>query len=122
MAKSDKHSERRARLIAAFVTLECLVIWIVVARPIREQPRKITIVPVATPQPLLEKSTPVLDPNQEFRIVPGRWTFLDFKHFSYGPYKLPQGRKIDLTLRNGEYEYDFNESGRGWFSLRDVYY
>jgi hypothetical protein len=37
------------------------------------------------------------------------------------PYRFSYERTINVTLKNGEYEYDFNES-RGWFSLRDVYY
>jgi len=54
--------------------------------------------------------------------VPGRWASVDFKHHSYGIYELSEGIKVNLTLKNGEYEYDFPESDRGWFSLSDVYY
>lgn len=78
-------------------------------------------VPVATPQPAIEKPTRAIDPNEQFRSVPGRWASIDFMHHSYGPYKFHGGRKINLTLKNGEYQYEFYET-RGWFSLRDVYY
>lgn len=122
MAKTNKQSEFRAKLIAAFVTLECLLFFVVLSKP-RDQPRgKINNVPVATPQPAIEESTHPIDPNDEFRSVPGRWASVDFKHHSYGPYRFYGGRKINLTLKNGEYEYDFDPSDRGWFSLRDVYY
>ena len=123
MAKSYRRSELEAKLVAAFVSLGCLVFFILMARP-QEQPppRKISTAPIATPQPSIAERKQAIDPNQEFRRVPGRWASIDFKHHDYGPYRLDGGRKINLTLKNGEYEYDFYESGRGWFSLSDVYY
>ena len=122
MAKSDRRSELEAKLVAAFVTLGCLVFFILIAGPQRQPRQTRHNVPVATPQPSIEEPTHPIDPNEQFRSVPGRWASIDFKHHSYGPYRFHGGRKINLTLKNGEYEYDFYESGRGWFSLSDVYY
>lgn len=121
MAKSDERSELEAKLVAAFVTLGCLAFFVLIAGPQKQPPRKISSRPVATPQPSIEEPTNPIDPNETFRSVPGRWASTDFKHHSYGPYRFSYGRTINLTLKNGEYDYDFNES-RGWFSLRDVYY
>lgn len=46
---------------------------------------------------------------------------INFKNHSFGRYRFSNGRRIDLTLRNGEYEFNFEEV-RGWFRLDDVYY
>src|SRR6185295_8926652 len=127
MVKSDKHSIREAKVVAAFVTLGCLVFFIQVAGGPQKQPppRRVNSVPVPvvvpTPQPSIEERTHAINPNEQHDGVPGLWASIDFKHRSYGPYRFYGGRKINLALKNGEYEYDFYES-RGWFSLRDVYY
>ena len=126
MVKSDKRSRLEAKVVAAFVTLGCLVFFIQVAGPKKQPPpRSVNSVPVPvlvpTPQPSLAEPTHAIDPNEQHRSVPGRWASIDFKHRSYGPYKFYGGRKINLALKNGEYEYDFNER-RGWFSFSDVYY
>jgi hypothetical protein len=110
-----------AQLVAAFVTLGCLVFFLLIARPPRQPSPKISNVPVATPQPFVAEPAHRIDPNEQFRRVPSRWAPVDFKHNSYGQYKFSKQTKIDLTLKNGEYEYDFSES-RGWFWLHDVYY
>lgn len=122
MVKTDKRSELEATLIAAFVTLGCLVFFGVIAKPEKrpEQqpppPPKISTVPVAARQSWKES-----DHNQQFREIPARWLPIDFKRRSYGSYKFSYGRRINLTLKNGQYEYGFKES-QGWFSLTDVYY
>ena len=118
MAKSYRRSELEAKLVAAFVSLGCLVFFVLIAIPPKP---KISSVPVATPQPSIEEPKRQIDPNDQFRRVPALWASIDFEHHSYGPYRFYGGRKINLTLKNGEYEYDFYES-QGWFSLRDVYY
>ena len=122
MVKSNKRSERKAKFVAAFVSLECLVFFILVASPPRQPSPKINNVPVATPRPFVAEPATRIDPNEQYRSVPGRWASVDFKHHSYGEYKFSKQRKINLTLKNGEYEYDFPESDRGWFSFSDVYY
>jgi hypothetical protein len=119
--KSDKRSRLEALLVAAFVSFGCLVFFVLIASPPEQPLVRINTVPVATPQPSIEERTHPIDPNEKFRGVPGRWASIDFKHYSYGPYRFSYGRKINLTLKNGEYEYDFPES-RGWFWLHDVYY
>jgi hypothetical protein len=58
--------------------------------------------------------------NERFKITPGDFKQIDFKNYSY-PYKFDYGRKINIALKNGEYEYDI-ENDRGWFNLSDVYY
>lgn len=121
MAKSYRRSELEAKLVAAFVSLGCLVFFVLIATPPKQPVPKVSNVPVATPQPPLGKLTRQIDPNEPFRRVPALWASIDFEHYSYGPYRFYGGRKINLTLKNGEYEYDFYES-QGWFSLRDVYY
>ena len=121
-ARSNLHSERTAKFVAAFVSFGCLCFFILVTRPKEQPPRRISSVPVATPLPSLNPPPKVPDPNREFRSVPGRWAPVDFHHYSYGRYKFSGGRKILLGLDNGEYHYDFGDGGRGWFSLQDVYY
>lgn len=119
--KSEKRSVLEAQLVAAFVSLGCLVFFVLIASPPRQPSPKISSVPVATPQPFVAEPAHAIDPNEQFRRVPARWASVDFKHHSYGVYRLFEGIKINLTLKNGEYEYDFSES-RGWFSFSDVYY
>jgi hypothetical protein len=58
--------------------------------------------------------------NENFRIVPEKFKYVDFKNLSYR-YRLLYGRRIGVTLKDGEYEYDFRDD-RGWFNLSDVYY
>jgi hypothetical protein len=121
-AGNPRHSERIATLVAAFVTFGCLVFFVLVNRPEKQPPRRLSSVPVATPRPSLDPPHKSPDPNQEFRSVPGRWASVDFKHYFYGRYKLSDGGKVLVNLNNGEYQYDFGDNSRGWFSLKDVYY
>ena len=122
MAKTDQHSELKAKLIAAFVSLECLFFFVSVGKPERQPLQKISCTHVPTARPSIEPPTRPLDPNQEFRAIPGRWVEVDFGHHSYGPYRFADGRRITLTLKNGEYYYDLGKNGRGWFSIKDIYY
>jgi len=60
--------------------------------------------------------------NEKFRIAPESFKHIDFKNFSY-PYKFSyNGRKINFTLKNGGYEFDFEDDDRGWFNFSDVFY
>lgn len=64
-----------------------------------------------------------LDPNDKYRYVDGYFSLVDFKNRSYGQYRFESGEKFDLTLRNGEYEYDLGPGkGRGWVFLKDVFF
>lgn len=60
--------------------------------------------------------------NEKFKIAPKDFKQIDFKNHSY-PYKFSydRKRKLNIILRDGKYEYDFN-NGPGWFDLSDVYY
>jgi hypothetical protein len=44
---------------------------------------------------------------------------IDFKNRSY-PYRFSWGKRINVPLKNGRYEYDFRTE-RGWFELSNVY-
>ena len=45
---------------------------------------------------------------------------IDFKTFSY-PYRFSWGKRVNVHLKNGRYEYDFRTE-RGWFDLSHVYF
>jgi hypothetical protein len=60
--------------------------------------------------------------NEKFTVVPENFKRIEFKNFSY-PYKFSyDGRKINIALNDGEYEYETKPSGGGWFNLSDVFY
>ena len=44
---------------------------------------------------------------------------IDFKNRSY-PYRFSWGKRINVPLKNGRYEYDFRIE-RGWFDMSNVY-
>lgn len=44
---------------------------------------------------------------------------IDFSNRSL-PYRFSWGKQIQLALKNGNYEYDF-QNERGWFRLENVY-
>ena len=123
-SSDPRHTELTAKLVAAFVTFGCVCFFALFAAPEKQPLTKVRLAPVATPQPSLEPPPPrpAIDPIEKFRGVPGRWASVDFKHYNYGPYKFADGKQRSLVLKNGEYEYDLGEYGRGWFSLNDVYY
>jgi hypothetical protein len=58
--------------------------------------------------------------NVNFKVPPDSFKGVDFKNFSY-PYQFSSGKKREVTLKGGEYEYEFADD-RGWFSLSDVYF
>jgi hypothetical protein len=58
--------------------------------------------------------------SEKFRAVPEEFKQVDFKSFTY-PYEFSDGRRLLVTLKNGETEYEFGDD-KGWFSLSDVYY
>lgn len=123
MYNAGSNSERTAKFVAAFVTFGALCFFVLVSRPEKQPPRRITSMPVPAAVPSFAPPPPkVRDPNQEFRSVPGRWASVDFRHYSYGRYKFYGGKKISLDLKDGEYEHHFGDDGRAWFTLKDVYY
>ena len=105
------HSERTAVLTAVLVTFGCVCFSILVFRP----PHRIHSEPVATPRRFV-------DPNEKFRSVPATWASVNFKYYHFGSYKLSNGKKIILSLNNGENMYNFGDRGHGWFSLNQIYY
>ena len=44
---------------------------------------------------------------------------IDFKNRSY-PYRFSWGKRINVHLKNGKYEYDFPDE-RGWFDVSHIY-
>ena len=119
------HSELTAKLVAAFVTFGCVCFLALFAAPAKQPATKVSLAPVATPQPSFEPPPPPpphVDYTKQFLAPPSRWASIDFNYQSYGPYKFSDGRKITLTLDHGEHEYDFGKNRRGWFSLENVYY
>lgn len=116
------HSERTAKLVAAFVTFGCLCFFALVGRPAKQPSPKNYTLPAATPQPSLEPLPAFIDPNEEFLAAPGRWGSIDFKNHHYGAFKFLNGKKHRITLKDGEYQYDFADGDRGWISLYAVYY
>src|SRR6476661_4484060 len=94
-SRRAEHSELTAKLVAAFVTFGCLCFFALVAQPAKQPSRPSSAAPVATPVPSLEPQPPrPLDANKEFLVVPGRWASIDFKQYSYGPYKFTDGRRL----------------------------
>lgn len=60
--------------------------------------------------------------NEKFRNVPEEFKLIDFEQMSY-PYKFSyNGRKTNVALKDGKYEYEEKPSGGGWFDLSDVFY
>lgn len=62
------------------------------------------------------------DANKKFRIVPQTFERVDFRNHSYGIYRLSSGKRVELTLKDGEHQYDYPVLDRGWFAFKDVYY
>lgn len=56
------------------------------------------------------------------RTVPQTFEHIDFKNHSYGHFKILSSKRIALTLKDGELEYDYSVSDRGWVALKDIYY
>ena len=73
--------------------------------------------------PKVNTVTEPVDPNEKFRFIEGRWSHIDFKTRSYGEYKFSSGERLDLTVYNGEFEYDFGpDKERGWFFIKDTFF
>jgi hypothetical protein len=53
-------------------------------------------------------------------LVPNDFKQIDFKNYAF-PYKDYNGKRRNVPLKNGEYEYDFADE-RGWFTFEDVAY
>jgi len=53
-------------------------------------------------------------------VVPDAFKQIDFRNHSY-PYKFSFGKRVEVALKGGEYEYDFKDE-RGSFKLANVYF
>src|SRR5215470_1080503 len=104
-------TECKALLAAAF---SCFVFigLIIDFRP------KTTPVPPHKKPPTSSKPAPHGDSFAALRVKPEQFYNVDFWNFSYGPYILRDGKKIQLTLLNSKLEPDSSNV----FSLKDVYY
>jgi hypothetical protein len=60
--------------------------------------------------------------NQKLPNVPQIFEHIDFKNYPYGHYKTYPGNRLKLRLKDGEHEYDYPDSDRGWFAFGEVYY
>ena len=79
--------------------------------------------PVHVPEVVTEVPAPPPPPpdlNQPFRYAPKMFAGFDFKNRSYGNYTLPDGKKADLALFNGQFRHYGSTSH--WFDLNDVFY
>ena len=114
-------SESKALIWAALFS--CLFIVVLgVARPHKRHTRRLTneiMVPTPAPYTINEPDLSSLDSIAKFRIRPEQFDEVDFTSHSYGPFRLSDGQKIDLSLDHGLFELPNNA---GWFELRDVFY
>ena len=114
-------SESKALLWAALFS--CLFIVVLgVARPHQRHTRRFTneiMVPTPAPYQISEPDLSSLDSIAKFRIRPEQFDEVDFTSHSYGPFRLSDGKKIDLSLDHGLFELPNNA---GWFELKDVFY
>jgi hypothetical protein len=53
-------------------------------------------------------------------VVPDAFKQIDFRNLSY-PYKFSFGKRVEVALKGGEYEYDFKDE-QGSFKLANVYF
>ncbi len=115
-------SERKALLAAG---LACLFFigFLVGIRPKHDAPRAASAPhPPSAPVPpkkLFVAPEPTGDSFAKYRIKTEDFYDVDFWNYSYGPYTLPDGKKISLTLVNSKLELLDSPDG---FALRDVYY
>jgi hypothetical protein len=103
-------------LIAAAVACLVFIIFLFAIRP-RDYESRASIPPERVP--LSSDSASAGDSLAMYRIKTEDFYETDFWNFSYGPYTLPDGKKINLNLENSRLELPNNW---GSVSLKDVYY
>ena len=84
--------------------------------PVSQQPTPTPTITIKEPSERQE------DINKKYRIAPEAFAHIDFENHSYGSYRLPSGKKIDLHLKDGKLEYDYQDADTGWIEFNDVYY
>lgn len=114
------HSEKKALRYAAFFSVLFLVLLGVLA-PVKRT-RKHAVATILDPVPFTKPAEPsepaFADPLEMYRVVPEKFSNVDFRNFSYGVYMTSEGKPINLTLTQSL--KPLNESG--WVELKDVYY
>jgi hypothetical protein len=73
-----------------------------------------------TNQRLARANQSIQSPAANSPVVPDVFKQIDFSNFSY-PYKFSFGKRVEVVLKRGEYEYDFKDE-RGSFKLANVYF
>jgi len=116
------HAERKALLVAGLFSFLFIVLLATARphpRPTVESMYRFSVDPPIAPHRFDDLGLASVDSLDRFRVIPEHFDKIDFKNHSYGPYRSPDGTKIDLTLDQGEFNLP-NHSG--WFALKDVYY
>ena len=117
-------SDRKALLIAL---IPCLVFiaFLTVLRVATGRHQKRIVVntppPPTAPNRFYVEEPVVADLYGKPTVIPVAFSAINFRTHLYGPYKLANGKSIDLDLEDGEYrkaERDYST----WFSLKEVYY
>ena len=115
-------AERKALLVAGLFSCVFIVL-LAIARPHPPatvvSTHKKTVAPPFVPEGFHGVETATTDSLDRFRVTPPQFDNIDFSNHSYGPYRSPDGTKINLTLEQGELKLP-NHSG--WFALKDIYY
>lgn len=120
-------AERKALIVAAIACF-FFIAFIASLRPRDHAPRAASVpdvpyTPSASipPKEMLVSSTPAAsgDAFVKYRIKSEDFYDVDFWNYSYGPYTLSDGKKINLTLLNSRLDLPDNPDS---FALKDVYY
>ena len=114
------YTEKKALLYAALFSVLFIVLLGVSTSATRTRKHAVTTIlgPAPFTKPMEPSEPTFADPLDEFRVVPERFSEVDFRNFSYGVYMTSEGKPINLTLTQGL--KPLNDSG--WFELKDVYY
>lgn len=119
-------SERKAIILAALFSVVAAVMFIGFYYRARAERRpcinNFSVPPLTSTRSEVVIQEPLKeDPNPRFRVIPVEFSRVDFKNRSYGQYKFVTGKKIDLKLNHGDYEYNERPDGElGWFHLSDI--
>ena len=118
---TSRRSELQAVALSVLSSLLFLSTFVSFYKPAESKQQSVmTSGPSPPPVPSLTVKPP--DPKEKYRSVPEGFKHSDFKNRSYGPYRF-WGKKLNLTLTQGEREYPWEEGGGGErFSLTDVLY
>jgi len=117
-------SEKKALLIALIPCL-LFIAFLTVMRGAVGRTQRISISTPPLPPPPAERfhvEEPVVaDLHGDYPLIPLIYKGIDFRTRSYGPYKLADGKTVNLALQDGEHRV-LDKNYSAWFSLKDVYY